>query len=852
MSIIDKIQQLLQQEKRKIIFYFDHDGSFKEELAQIAEAGMLVVEVNNNYFELKYRLEFEEDTQPIFLYHPFSKPTERGLRSYPLLDLLIANSELRLDDVSEFLSLYRLPDHHSTLIKRYIKQLKSKTNQRKLAKVLEGSRFSEASLKQGLISIVLDFNTVADRNTNMIKWLDLANDDPAFNKVNNTLIELDLADTLLNWFDQLIDFKGEGLTKEFAVSVLCKIKYNVLATFIDKPSKKDNYAHLKLERTPDINKLMAFFQDWMNNSNQKEWIEPLFNKLGEAIKISHLLEVYGTQQEFGYYTEEMLSVILLDLYKEVGKDPFKTQDDCIKWMRSPFLTKEYRHQIAFLKHASSLYIVLMNYSSFKFNTAEDFIEKYTTDLYRVDLNYRNAMIAFDKVRDYLYEFHDIAFEVFKTLNERYDRFLIELNVEWQQALKAKDFNFHDIKVDKQFDFYQKNLKDFEYKMVVIISDALRYELGYELYNELLADSKNNLSIEPSLASIPSYTNLGMTNLLPNKGIEVEKGDADLVFKINNRHTVSTNREAILKTVEPESATINYSEVIKFDRNKGRDYFKNNRIVYIYHDWIDAIGDKRGTEHEIFEATTKSVDDIKRLIQKLYGWNVYYVMVTADHGFLYNYNTLTENSREILPKTKGYVKEHVRFVVGEKFEGKVDGYVMDMKNTTNIDTDLKVAIPRAINRYRKQGNVGVQFVHGGGSMQELITPVIKYFKNRREIVQNVTFKRIDDTDRINSGSCKITLLQDQPVSNFFKHIDIILGLYSDSGLALSNEVELQINSTSENPKERIFEAILTLNTQGSKANFCYLKAFDSKDKSRLNPLGINDTVKISTTMEIDEF
>jgi hypothetical protein len=37
--------------------------------------------------------------------------------------------------------------------------------------------------------------------------------------------------------------------------------------------------------------------------------------------------------------------------------------------------------------------------------------------------------------------------------------------------------------------------------------------------------------------------------------------------------------------------------------------------------------------------------------------------------------------------------------------------------------FKIAIPRAINRYHKQGNIGIQFVHGGASIQELITPVL---------------------------------------------------------------------------------------------------------------------------------
>ena len=103
--------------------------------------------------------------------------------------------------------------------------------------------------------------------------------------------------------------------------------------------------------------------------------------------------------------------------------------------------------------------------------------------------------------------------------------------------------------------------------------------------------------------------------------------------------------------------------------------------------MDSIGDKKRTEHETFDETGKVVEQIKRLIQKIYGWNISHVLVTADHGFLYNHNELKDNDKEVLSKAKGYSKDNTRFVIAEDFEGKQDGYVFDMKNTTNCDTDL---------------------------------------------------------------------------------------------------------------------------------------------------------------------
>lgn len=851
--MLDKLKSIFEKDRRKkLVFFFDEDNSFHDELQEIESSGIQVISVNQNYFALKYQLEMELQGKEVFLYHPFPKPSNNELKKYPLLDLLKANHELRLDDVSEFLSHFGLQEHHTSLVKKYIKQLKTKSYQKKLTKILDPAQFSEANLKLGLIGIALGFHTVTDKNICLAKCLSTALDEKSFTKLIDNLVQLDLETDLLNWFNNLLDTKNQTLNKDSIIDFACRIKYNSITAYVENPDKQDTYQKLKLQRAADINRLQSFIQDWENNPLLKDQIELVFHELASNIHGMKLMEWYGDNHDFGYYSSAMLSNSIKELFRTVEINPVKIKDDSIKWLRNTSLSADQNIQIQFIYHTAGVYAILESYKSFKFNTPDDFIANYTSELHLVDYNYRKAIIEFDKVRDRLYEFEDEALQVFSKLNSKYDRFLIELNVEWQQVLNENNFNFHSINVDKQFDFYRNNLKDFDYKIAVIVSDALRYELGHDLYNDLMADSKNDLEIQPSLASIPSYTNLGMSNLLPNSGISVEKGANDLEFKIGDKSTVSTYRSAILQTENPESATIDYAEIIKFDRDKGRAFFSSNKVVYIYHDWIDAIGDKRRTEHQTFEATDKAKEDIKRLIKKIYGWNVYHVLVTSDHGFLFNYNDLEETSRESLPKAVGYTKDHVRFVVADDFEGKVDGYQLKLADTTNIKTDLKVAIPRAINRYRKQGNIGLQFVHGGASLQELLTPVIKFYKQKKETNQTVSFKRIDQTDKITSGSLKVTLIQDQPVSNEFKNLELILGIYSENGEPLTNEVELNLNSTSMNPKERFFEVILSLNSKGSKASFGYLKAFDKNEKSRLNPIVLNDLIKINSLMEKDEF
>ena len=120
-------------------------------------------------------------------------------------------------------------------------------------------------------------------------------------------------------------------------------------------------------------------------------------------------------------------------------------------------------------------------------------------------------------------------------------------------MNENKFDFHQIDCNKQFNFYQDIIEDVDYKMAVIISDAFRYELGFELYNDLLADSKNNLTIQHCLASVPSYTNLGMSNLLPNKGITVGQANGKFAGRklgaVQSEEKLLQRHQIVLKKIQ---------------------------------------------------------------------------------------------------------------------------------------------------------------------------------------------------------------------------------------------------------------------------------------------------------------
>ncbi|HCC95650.1 MAG TPA: BREX-1 system phosphatase PglZ type A, partial [Flavobacteriaceae bacterium] len=383
-------------------------------------------------------------------------------------------------------------------------------------------------------------------------------------------------------------------------------------------------------------------------------------------------------------------------------------------------------------------------------------------------------------------------------------------------------------------------------------DGFRFELAKDLIDELKSDAVNTIETNTMLASIPSYTNLGMSNLLPNDGIEAITTDSTIDYTINGIKTISSNREKILQMVEPDALVLDYANFMRMSVSEQRELLKPARLVYIYHNWMDAIGDKRSSEYYTFEAVEQCIDQLKLLIKKLYNsLNTYYIYVTADHGFLFNYNEIKENSRQAFPNVKTCLKEHTRFCITEDQIKSKDIFSVPLKNTTNIDTDVRVLLPKGINRFKKLGGFGVQFVHGGASIQELIVPVVQLSRKRNAKLEDVSFMRIDNVKAIAASTSKFKILQEKAVGDNFQAITILVALYDIQNNRISNEVEIVLNSIDESPSERSIEFKLELNASGSRVKTGYLRAYNKKDTEQLNPM-INDLIKINTLTEIDDF
>ena len=847
--MIEKAIQRFKSINKPVLFFFDEEQEYSEEVKSWTGDEFEILEVNDNYFWIKYMVESELKDKKVMLYHPFAQPKGLQQREYPLLDLLLAGELLLIDEIAELMDKHFIPYRFVGLLKKYQRFVKVAKYQKELAPFLSGPSFDEDKFRNAIISILLNEKRTGNITFNLISVFEIMNkDEEAWEKCLEDIKKYELEEALKLSVLNVTNINIEDLGFASLKRLFLKLKYNAITRNIKDAAKEDPYAKLKEKENLSVQNNKLFFSEWSENELRNKSLDKVLNGLGAEIDANKLIEVYGVETEYGLISAGLTAYLVRESLSHLPDSPNWVIEQLAPRKDNLDEMKGHEAKVDFLLNSAYYFAILKNFLDFDFNYIDDYINRYIGEIYKLDLHYRYAYIAYRQIEreSGAGEFE----ELFALLNKSYDSYLRDLNIAWIKILQEKEFDLNSISTQKQYSFYRDFIEKDSNKKVVIISDAFRYELAVDLMQKL-TDTQNRLELTPMLTSIPSVTSLGMSNLLPNNGITADITSGKLEWKIEGEKTVSTNREKILQTVEAESVTVRYAEFVKMNRDEQRNLLKNN-IVYIYHNWMDTIGDNITSEHYTFESVKTCVSQLYDLIERMYrSLNTYSILLTADHGFLFNYETISEASKQPLPSFDKSFKEHSRYCITSDSKRPADTLMFPLKNTSNIDTDLNVVIPKGINRFRKQGS-GVQFVHGGASLQELIVPVLSVYRVRRAKAEEVGFMRIDSTKSISAGAARFRFLQEIPIDEGIKALSVSIALYDIDNRLISNELKIEFNSTDKQATGRTFEVILELNSEGSKSAAGYLKVYKSSDDDKLNELYKSDMIKISTLTVIDEF
>lgn len=804
------IQQALSQlfEKHRIVFWYDKKKEMRNAFEALSIEGVEKVEILNNEFGLKHRLLRVYPKQPFLIYKEDKQP--EPLQNW-LLDVELAHTTFRRDQVAISLSELELSNEFAEVVEQHaaffdtskakVQAEKRKTKLKKLLK--NDDTLSDVRLK--MLAVCAGVTQLADARLDVIFETLLSE----LTKAKPTLYDLvehcNLSDFLWQQVASLYEYRSEKPSiKDFAIE-LFKSCYSM---GFDSPLNG-----------PEINlssDALVFFKRWKDSLTHQDVFKELSDEYAELLNIEDDLN-----------KRDLKEVVKLDYFRLIDKKIIHelvaavelrtlSQGEVTRWCsqrkQGPWYA-DFKHLYDAVDMAGQ-FLALLDTVQLNMASSSEAIQGYVSHWYKLDQLYRQYIHGLKASSQ-----HTLLNTLSDKIESLYtNRYVLPLNNAWQAHVDAMT-SWRVPDVTPQTQFFSKWVKpylDKNNKIYVIISDAFRYEAGEEMVGRIRhQEDRFQAKLEHALSSLPSYTQLGMASLLPQEDLLLNIADNKTgTVRAGQQSTQGTdNRDKHLKAILGERAgAVQAKQVLEMTRPECRELIKAHDILYIYHNRIDHTGDKMQSEGEAFEATEKTFDELMKLIKKL---DVSNILITADHGFIYQNKPLDE-SDFLANDIEGETLYHDRrFVLGKRLQCS-SALKSFSAEELGLGGDVHAVIPKGIQRLRLSGS-GSRFVHGGASLQEVVIPVISINKKQ----QDITFVEADilceGTNVITTRQLSVTLYQTEPVTDKIRPRILQAGIYAQSGALISDRHKALLNLTSTNPRERELKFCFVLTQEADSAN-----------------------------------
>lgn len=825
-QITDKLNSEFSGEVRKLVFWYDANVEFVDDVdtMDLVNAKVLHLEPNNQFYT-KYFLECVDTTTNYLVYAPFAKP---AIRENHLADTIKYSKEFFADRASLLTLDLGIDERYKPVIQHYIKFFGEKKRTQSFYD-LELETFNRNTIEIALMSVLCKCKTPSYEEV-----LRTVLTDAGFEN-NPYLAELkkyDLLDTFWRQAQDVFGYADEKPTLE-------KFTMTMFVTYAAKVIPADMPAAWKPFISFKSGNVIAFIDNLMNSYIYGERFDEISKMVYDSLK---------ADVEFRKLPVEALVSCGIfagidELLIEWATERLELEDVAAKLGDTsiPQLTKQ-RRQGHFGKRYANEYFVLQNAWSIISGSQyapsanlNEIVKNYTSELYKMDRYYRYFYYYLDKLED------ATRFDKLKELVENIyaNEYLAKICINWNDLFSTER---ESLQITKQPDFFSRNVNYAKDQLVVIISDALRYEVGMTLLEKLQADEKCTATMKTMASTLPSITQYGMAALLPHRSLELIEDYSVLVD--GQKTDTLEQRQAILQKYKPASRCVQYDDIKNLSVADLRSIFTRQDVVYIYHNQIDARGDKLNTENEVFNACAEAVDEISALIRRLTtSANRSRFIVTADHGFIYRRNKLSESDKiGSVAASAGKVNsgEAIRegtreYVLGRRYllsteaistegvDSTVVGIMMQNKD------ERKVSYPIGADIFKAPGT-GMNFVHGGSSPQEMIIPLIEV-KTERGYKETTTAQiaLVSLTTKITNLITSLDFVQTDAVSDVVKETTYRIYFVDDNDEKISNEHLYVADKKDKDTVKRVFRLRFSFkNKKYSKNQKYYLVAYDDNN------------------------
>ncbi|MBR3623785.1 MAG: BREX-1 system phosphatase PglZ type A, partial [Selenomonadaceae bacterium] len=553
-------------------------------------------------------------------------------------------------------------------------------------------------------------------------------------------------------------------------------------------------------------------------------------------------------------------IIILKLIEDIEKniiDPAKIRQIVEKRRALPWY-EDVRNFYEGLYQVANIQEFYKNHSG-GFHTTEPkkILEEYTSDYYKMDTYYRLFYKSYTECEKMS---SDDLFEAYRSIKDIVENcyvnwFLEELGTNWSDAIADNLREKGKIEdVPLQTDFYSHKVASSDSKVYVIISDAMRYEVAAELAEVLRRETQSKVTISAMQGIFPTVTKFGMAALLPHKKLSVELKSGKLSVLADGKSTEAGNREKVLKSAKTKSVALKYKDIINSKRAERAALARGMDVVYIYHDAIDEAGHLDTFD---FGACTKAIEEIKNMVRIITGeFGGTNILITSDHGFLCTVNSLREDDKT----DKSFPNEQAieiarRYVITKK--GTDLDYLLPVKFLEG-ETEYNAFTPRGNIRLKMKGG-GLNFVHGGVSLQETVVPLIDYHFLRNDskeykankakyAVSPVTISLLSSSRKISNMIFSLTFYQKEAVAANFRAATYKLYFTDSTGQQVSDAPQIIADKTEEDADKRIYRVSFNLKSLKYDNKETYYLVIADEDGLPIS----REEFQIDIAFAVDEF
>ena len=786
--------------RKRVVFWYDAKGEWASEFDDYEPAEAEKLCVQGNEFAVKVAISRAPLDQHFLLYLPSAKPPEQGNW---LLDLLLAGHEFTADRASLDIQEAGLTLEFKELAQQHKAFFRSPVRTTKLKELLRPND---------------------DEGAVRLKMLAVLAKQPA-----------DIDKLLLHAFSQLDPANPDGddpvealyghhqLSRHFWRAVGEKFGYTS-----PEPNLRDFAVALfnsvcSIGPTGELlPHARVFLSIWKDSLSARPAFEQWSDHLATVLRVEHQLndatDSYEPDEDDSYELIERF--VLSRLLQRFHGDASDTQLlETIRNRTSSCWFEKHQHGYSALEQAITFRGLLAK-ADLQVPNFEEGLQRYCNGWWRLDQAYRRCIFhartyqqpgLLKPLRDWLEA--QYVNNVLLPLTNRWSDQVAGLT-SWGSSTLPRQKEFHMRYVHSPLS--SKGLK----RLFVVISDALRYEAARDFADRLNSQAGKGwqAEVDALLGALPTFTQLGMATLLP--GAQLGLNPADATALVDGQSATGTdNRDKILKAyANGRAKAILAEDFLSLATSKeGAELSKDHDLIVIYHNRIDRIGDKRESEAETCLAVEQTFDDLEQILRKIASLKGSQAVITADHGFLFQQEPVDANDRAQFPTAKELIFKNRRFALGTGIKASA-GQKVFTADELGLSGNWEAVFPLGLDRFPRSGS-GSRFVHGGTSLQEVVVPVIRLKRERKDESRVVEAELLRVPAKITMGKLAFGLFQLEPVEPKKRlPLQLRIGIYAKvDGALLCAHRNVLLDSAASEAREREQQVVLELSNAADNYN-----------------------------------